>query len=98
MKKALIASLIAGVVLLILSLRLSYLAINTMPKLMEEYFSPVFRSSGNIDWMFYVHPFILSIALKWFWERYKDEFKGPLLLRAIEVALVYGIVAMVPVL
>ena len=41
---------------------------------------------------------MLAFALKWFWERYKDIFKGPLLLRAFEVALVYGIVAMVPVL
>ncbi|RTL57399.1 MAG: hypothetical protein EKK37_15255 [Sphingobacteriales bacterium] len=98
MKKALIASLSAGVILLILSLGLSYLAISVMPGLMEEYFSPVFRSSGKVDWMFYVHPFIVSFALKWFWERYKDQFTGPFVLRAIEVALVYGIVAMVPVL
>lgn len=98
MKKALIASISAGVVLLILSLGLSYLAISTLPKMMEEYFSPVFRPSGTVDWMFYVHPFIVSFALKWFWERYKDQFSGPLVLRAIEVALVYGIVAMVPVL
>lgn len=98
MKKALIASISAGVVLLILSLGLSYLAIGTMPGLMEEYFSPVFRPSGKFDWMFYVHPFIVSFALKWFWERYKDQFTGPLVLRAFEVALVYGIVAMVPVL
>jgi hypothetical protein len=98
MKKALIASISAGIVLLILSLGISYLAISALPRLMEEYFSPVFRQSGTVDWMFYVHPFIVSFALKWFWERYKGQFSGPLVLRAIEVALVYGIVAMLPVL
>lgn len=98
MKKVIIAGLTAGVVLLVISLGLTYLSIYAMPKITDEYFSPVFRPSGSIDWMFYVHPFILSFALKWFWERYKSEFSGPLLLRALEVALVYGIVAMVPVL
>ena len=48
--------------------------------------------------MFYAHPFVVSFALKWFWERYKDIFKGSNILRAFEIALVYGIVAMVPVL
>lgn len=98
MKKVLTAGISAGIVLLALSIGLAYLSIYALPKLTEEYFSPVFRPSGSIDWMFYVHPFILSFALKWFWERYKDEFKGPLLLRALEVAFVYGIVAMIPVL
>jgi hypothetical protein len=98
MKKVLIAGISAGVVLLILSVGLTYLAIYTMPNLMDEYFSPVFRPSGKVDWMFYVHPFIISFALKWFWERYKDQFSGPVLVRALEVALVYGVVAMVPVL
>jgi hypothetical protein len=48
--------------------------------------------------MFYAHPFILSIALKWFWERYKDNFPGGTFLKALELAFVYGIVAMLPVL
>jgi hypothetical protein len=66
---------------------------------MEEYYNDVFRASSyKTDWLFYAHPFVLSIALKWFWERYKDVFKGTDLLRAIEVGLVYGIVAMLPVL
>jgi hypothetical protein len=48
--------------------------------------------------LFYVHPFVLSWALSWFWDRYKGLFNGSIVLRAIEVALVYGVVAMVPVL
>lgn len=98
MKKAIIASIVAGVILLLVSLAMTYGSIAFLPGLTEEYFSPVFRPSGSLDWMFYVHPFIVSIALKWFWERYKSEFKGPLVVRAIEVALVYGIVALLPVL
>ena len=99
MKKIITSSLLAGFVLLVLSLLLLYGSITLTPSLAEEYFSPVCRwSSAKTDWMFYLHPFVLAFALKWFWERYKDIFKGPLVLRAFEVALVYGIVAMVPVL
>lgn len=99
MKKVLIAGFTAGIVLLLVSLGLLYLSIFLFPSLTEEYFSPVFRwSSGDTDWLYYAHPFILSFSLKWFWERYKEIFEGNLVVRAIEVALVYGIVAMVPVL
>lgn len=99
MKKILIAGFTAGIVLLLISLGLMFLVIKIFPTLAEEYFSPVFRwSSVETDWMFFVHPFILSFSLKWFWERYKDIFQGSVMLRAFEVALVYGIVAMVPVL
>ncbi len=98
MKKALIAGFTAGVVLLLLSLGMIYLSIYLFPKMTEEYFSPVFRVSGKVDGLFYIHPFVVSFALKWFWERYKGLFTGPVLLRAIEVALVYGVVAMLPVL
>ena len=98
MKKTIIATLISGVVLLLLSVAMTFSSIYIFPSLTEEYFSPVFRMSGNLDWMFYLHPFIVSIALKWFWEKYKTSFTGSLFIRAIDVALVYSIVALIPVL
>ena len=55
-------------------------------------------SSGRVDWMYFIHPLVLSIALKWFWERYKSILTGNILLKALEVALVYGVVALLPVL
>lgn len=99
MKKTVIASLAAGVVLLLVSMALLYFLVAVFPNVAEEYFSPVFRwSDAGKDWMFYAHPFVLSFALKWFWERYKSLFTGNALFRAFEVALVYGIVALLPVL
>lgn len=98
MKKVVISVIISSIVLLLLGLGMLYASIYLFPNLTDEYFSPVFRSSGMNDWLFYVHPLIVSIALKWFWERYKNLFSGPLILRAMEVALVYGIVALLPVL
>jgi hypothetical protein len=98
MKKVIISVATSTIVLLLLSALMFYGAIYFLPDLMEEYFSPVFRPSGNTDWLFLAHPLILSIGLKWFWERYKNILKGPLMVRALEVAGVYGIVALLPVL
>ena len=98
MKKVIISVLISGIVLLLLSAVMFYMSVYFFPSVTQEYLSPVFRASGGIDWLYYAHPFVLSIALKWFWERYKGIFRGSYIVRAIEVALVYGIVAMVPVL
>ncbi len=98
MSKVFIAWLTAGILMLILGVGMLYAGIYFFPKIADEYFSPVFRRAGETDWTFYVHPFILAGALKWFWERYKGILKGGILLRAIEVALVYGIVALLPIL
>jgi len=98
MNRVLAAWLIAGIVMLLLGLAMLYAGIYFFPHIADEYFSPVFRRAGETDWTFYVHPFILAFALKWFWERYKGIFKGGILLRALEVALVYGIVALLPIL
>lgn len=99
MKKTTTAILTAGFLVLIVSVALLFVVIYLFPALMDEYYNPVFRSSSfSTDWLFYVHPFVLSWALSWFWDRYKGLFTGSAMLRAIEVALVYGVVAMVPVL
>jgi len=97
-RKRITAVLVSGTVLSLLSFIMFYGSAYLLPSVTEQYLSTVFRNSGKADWLYYTHPFILSISLKWFWERYKDIFKGPILLRAIEVALVYGIVALLPVL
>ena len=98
MNRVFIAWLVSGIVMLLLGLGMFYAGIYFFPKIADEYFSPVFRRAGETDWTFYVHPFILAFALKWFWERYKGILKGGIILRAFEVALVYSIVALLPIL
>jgi len=99
MKKATSAVIVSGIILLLVSFGLLYAMIAIFPHQAEEYFSPVFRwSNAGTDWMFYAHPFVLSIALKWFWERYKEILPGGTIMKALELAFVYGIVAMLPVL
>ena len=99
MKRAVTATAASGVILLLVSIAILYIVASVFPTLAEEYFSPVFRwSDAGTDWMFYAHPFVLSIALKWFWERYKEVLPGNKFMKALEMAIVYGVVAMLPVL
>jgi hypothetical protein len=99
MNKKIVAILLGGIAILVTSLGLVYSAIALFPTIMEEYYNDIFRASSfETDWMFYIHPFVLSAALQWFWVRYKELFKGPNWIRALEVGLVYGMVAMLPVL
>ena len=99
MKKALSPILLAGFVILLVSLSLLYAVIYLIPSVMDEYYNPVFRSSSfATDWLFYAHLFVLSISLYWFWHRFKPYFVGSVVFRALQVSLVYGVIAMLPVL
>jgi hypothetical protein len=97
MKKILISGLIAGCILFILSYGGLFLAVRFFPRLFVEYNNPLFNSDGNRDILFYLHAFIISLALSWFWDRFNSFFKGPLVLRGLEFGLVYSIIALLPV-
>lgn len=91
--------LIAGALVLIVSVGILYGSITFFPALMDEYYNSVFRSNSfTTDLLFYVHPFILSAAMFWFWEISKELFTGSFLMRAYKVGVSYGLIAMVPVL
>lgn len=97
MKKIILPALLAGTLLSLLSYGTLYFGIRCFPELFTDYNSPLFNSDGNRDVLFYAHPFIISFALSWFWDRFKGLFKGHFLLRGLEFGFVYGIVALVPV-
>ncbi|MGZ5304694.1 MAG: hypothetical protein ACXWDO_11315, partial [Bacteroidia bacterium] len=67
------------------------------PELFIDYNNPLFNSDGSRDILFYLHAFIISLALAWFWDRFKGLFHGPFFLRGLEFGLVYSIVALLPV-
>lgn len=96
MKKIILPGLAAGVVLLVLSYGILYLSINFFPNLVEEYYNPIFWPGSDRALLFFVHPFILSLALSWFWERFKSSFEGVMLVRGLELGIVYGLVATLP--
>jgi hypothetical protein len=97
MKKIIFPGLLAGTLLFILSYGVLYFGIRYFPELFMDYNSPLFNSDGNRDTLFYLHPFVISFALSWFWDRLKGLFKGNFLLRGLEFGFVYGFVALLPV-
>ncbi len=97
MKKILYCGLIVGISLFIISYGGLFLAIRFVPELFVVYNNPLFNSDGSRDILFYLHAFIISFALSWFWERFKTLFSGPFLLRGVEFGFVYAIVALLPV-
>jgi len=96
MKRILISGLIAGVILFIVSYGGLYLAIKFIPALFIEYNGPLFNSDGSKDLLFYMHAFIVSLALSWFWDRFKTLFKGHSILRGVEFGFVYAFIALLP--
>lgn len=97
MKKILFSGLIAGSILFILSYGGLYIAIKFFPNLFVEYNNPLFNSNGSRDILFYLHAFIISFALSWFWDRLKGSFQGTFIIRGLEFGFVYSIVALLPV-
>lgn len=97
MNKILVSGLITGFILFVLSYGGLWLTVRFFPALFVEYNNPLFNSDGNRDALFYLHVFIFSFALAWFWDRFKSLFRGPLLLRGLEFGLVYSLVALLPV-
>ena len=97
MKKILISGLITGCILFVISYGGLFLAIRFFPGLFIEYNGPLFNSDGSRDILFYLHAFIISLALSWFWDRFKELFKGASVLRGLEFGLVYSIIALLPV-
>lgn len=98
MKRIISSGLIAGVVLLILSVLALYATIWFFPTLASQYYDPAFDNQSGRYLIYYAHPFVIAMALAWFWDRFKGALKGSYLTRGIEFGLIYALVAIFPVL
>lgn len=96
MQKFLIKGFVAGFVLLVLSYVALYLVVTLLPGIAEEYYNPIFDMGGDKTILYFLHPFILSFALAWFWRRFKGLFHGSFWVRGIEMGLVYAVIAVLP--
>ncbi len=96
MKKILIKGFTAGAILLVFSYLALYFMVKFFPNLAEQYYNPVFDLEGDKTYLYFLHPFILSFALAWFWSRFKSLFTGSFLWRGIELGVVYALVATLP--
>lgn len=97
MKKILLSGFIAGTLLFICSYGGLFLAVRYFPQLFIEYNNPLFNSDGSRDVLFYMHAYIVSFSLAWFWDRFKSLFHGGVVVRGLEFGAVYALVSLLPV-
>ncbi|MDP4149742.1 MAG: hypothetical protein Q8927_05200 [Bacteroidota bacterium] len=97
MKRIIYPGLIAGIILFGVSYGALYAGIRFFPGFFVAYNNPLFNSDGSRDWFFYSHAFVISMALSWFWDRFKGLFHGSSLARGLEFGIVYALVAVLPV-
>ncbi len=97
MKSILKLSVIAGIVIFITSYGILYIAVRLFPTFFTDYFSPVFHSDGSRDIFFYLHPFVLSLAMSVLWNRFKNLFHGSIWFRGFEFGALYAGIALIPV-
>lgn len=88
--------LIAGTALLVVSYLSLYLLVKVFPAIASQYYDPMFSLEGDKAWMFFLHPYILSFALAWFWSRFKTIITGNYWIRGLKVGLVYSLIAILP--
>ena len=96
MKKIIIPGLIVGAIFLILSISGLYLTSYFFPNVAMQYFDPAFDAESDRIMFYYIHPFVISLALSWFWSRFKGALTGSFITKGIEFGLIYVIVATFP--
>jgi hypothetical protein len=96
MKKIITAGLVTGIVLLILSVLGLYITIWFFPSLAQQYFDPAFANESGRYLLYFLHPFVIGMALSWFWSRFKSILKGSFITKGIEFGLIYSMVASFP--
>jgi hypothetical protein len=96
MKRIIVSGLIAGIVLLILSVTALYATIFFLPGLAMQYYNPAFDTQSSRYMIYYFHPFIIALALAWFWDRFKGTLTGSFLSRGIEFGFIYAVIALFP--
>lgn len=95
-KRTILSGLSAGLVLLALSVLGLYMTAWLFPNLAIQYFDPVFDAQADRYILYFAHPFIVGLALSWFWDRFRGILKGSFLSRGVEFGLLYWLVAVLP--
>jgi len=96
MKKILISGIVVGIILFIFSILSLYLTIYLLPSLALEYYNPAFKSNESGDILYFIHPFIVSFALAWFWDRFKSQLGKSFWVKDLEFGIIYSVVATLP--
>jgi hypothetical protein len=99
-KKMMVSGIVAGIILSILSYGGLFVAVSIkfFNPFFVEYLSGVFISDQSRDLFFYTHALVISFALAFFWDRFKSDFKGHVIVRGLEFGAVYSLTGLLPIL
>lgn len=99
MKKIFILGIVAGAVMLVISMVFNFVCGVIYPSLLIEYnnvnfFRPLTESLASL---YFLHPFLLGIILAWVWNKTKTVIIGETVVKkGINFGFVYWIVASIP--
>jgi len=96
MGKIIITGLVAGAVLLLISVIGLYTITLIFPEATLQYVDSAFDTESHKRIVYYLHPFVISLALSWFWVRFRSVLRGTFFTRGIEFGLIYSLVATFP--
>ncbi len=82
--------------MLILSVSGLYITVWLFPGIAAQYFDPAFDMQSSRVMIYYLHPFIIAMALSFFWGRFKVALSGSFVTRGIEFGLIYALIAVFP--
>lgn len=89
--------LMAGLVMLLVSLVASVALHAIFPQIAQEYGTQMFRSwTDPLMLIFFLHPFILGLIISWIWDKTSLVMKGDDLTKAVNFTFAYMLVAQVP--
>jgi len=89
--------LIAGLVMLVVMLLVSYGFSFIFPQLLQEYSTQMYRSYEEpIMMLFFLYPFLLGLIISWVWGKTSIIMKGDNLTKAVNFTFVYVLLAQVP--
>ena len=97
MKKIILSGIVTGIILLVageIGLKLTLLL---FPGIAVEYFDPVFDTAPGKMLFYYLHPFVMAMALSFFWSRFKGVLTGGFFTRGVEFGLIYVLIATLPI-
>jgi len=98
-RKIIVTGLLAGLVMLVVAVGLSFLSNLILPNLMTEYANTeLFRPWDDpLMSIYFAYPFVMGLALAWFWNKIKEAFGGnSAWSRGARYGLAYWIIATIP--
>ncbi|MDD5750595.1 MAG: hypothetical protein PHU56_03025 [Candidatus Pacebacteria bacterium] len=97
MKKVLLLGLLSGAVMLVLGMAISYLFMISPQVRADYYDANIMRPwSDPVMSLYFLYPFVLGVALAWFWNKAKGLFAGSWTKRGFSFGVLMLVISVIP--